>query len=66
MTYIDLRTPPSDPLAHEGEHIGEPWRREPSEADKLRLDLFLYGRAFSKDGRRIDPGQVFVEETTDG
>jgi len=26
VTFIDLRFPPSDPLQHKGEHIGEPWR----------------------------------------
>lgn len=37
---------------------------EPTEADKLALDMWLYGEAYmDENGNRIDPTTVIVDET---
>lgn len=37
---------------------------EPTETDKLALDMWIYGEAYmDEDGNRIDPTTVTVDET---
>lgn len=33
-----------------------------SELEKIRMDMLIYGQAFTKDGVRIDPRNVFIDE----
>jgi hypothetical protein len=48
----------------------EIWRREqmglsPEDRAAIDHDMLLFGRAIVKDGKRIDPLDVFIEPPTD-
>lgn len=37
------------------------WKFKASEQDKIKHDFIMYGNAFEKDGKRIDPNKFYIK-----